>query len=243
MIKLLCSIYRDGYYTSWDEDKAIIFAKRAGKNISHSLANDVVYELVKRGFFDKGIFDSFGILTSPGIQRRYLKATADRSEVEIDARYWLLDLPNDTKKTSYRLISAANGTKTPVAPPQNKEKPPLFSQIKGNESKGEKKKDIPPTPLTGGEGEKPKAKKFVKPTVDEVAAYCQERKNGIDPESFVAFYESKGWMIGKSPMKDWQAAVRTWEGKRKEERNAYSGGAVGGNQPPSKPKREIGRRF
>lgn len=52
---------------------------------------------------------------------------------------------------------------------------------------------------------------FVPPSLEEVAAYCSDRKNGIDPESFIAFYQSKGWMIGKNKMKDWKAAVRTWE--------------------------------
>ena len=53
--------------------------------------------------------------------------------------------------------------------------------------------------------------RFKKPTVDEVRAYCQERRNRVDPQAFVDFYESKGWKIGKNPMKDWQASVRTWE--------------------------------
>ena len=55
---------------------------------------------------------------------------------------------------------------------------------------------------------------FVKPTVDEVRAYCNERNNNVDAESFVDFYESKGWMVGKNKMKDWKAAVRTWERSR-----------------------------
>lgn len=53
--------------------------------------------------------------------------------------------------------------------------------------------------------------KFLPPTLDEVIAYCNERNNGIDPEAFIDFYESKGWMIGKNKMKDWKAAIRTWE--------------------------------
>ncbi len=65
----------------------------------------------------------------------------------------------------------------------------------------------------------PKKSKFQKPTIEEIAAYCQERQNGIDAEAFFYFYESKGWVVGKSPMKDWQAAVRTWEVKRKNEAN------------------------
>ena len=53
--------------------------------------------------------------------------------------------------------------------------------------------------------------RFQKPTLAEVSEYCRERMNSIDPEEFFAFYESKGWMVGKSPMKDWKAAVITWE--------------------------------
>lgn len=54
-------------------------------------------------------------------------------------------------------------------------------------------------------------KRFTPPTVEEVAAYCRERNNRIDPQTFVDFYSSKGWVVGKSKMKDWKAAVRTWE--------------------------------
>lgn len=53
--------------------------------------------------------------------------------------------------------------------------------------------------------------KFKKPTLEEVETYCKERNNGINAQQFIDFYESKGWVVGKSPMKDWQAAVRTWE--------------------------------
>lgn len=54
-------------------------------------------------------------------------------------------------------------------------------------------------------------KNFIKPTVEEVREYCFERKNNVDPERFVNFYESKDWFVGKNKMKDWKAAVRTWE--------------------------------
>ena len=54
-------------------------------------------------------------------------------------------------------------------------------------------------------------KKFVKPSVDDVRAYCQERNNKVAPEAFIDFYESKGWKVGNQPMKDWKAAVRNWE--------------------------------
>lgn len=55
-----------------------------------------------------------------------------------------------------------------------------------------------------------KAKRFVKPTIAEIQAYCQERNKTIDAERFWNFYESKGWKVGKNPMKDWRAAVCNW---------------------------------
>ena len=61
-----------------------------------------------------------------------------------------------------------------------------------------------------------KKKKFEKPTLEEVSAYCKERNNGIDAEAFIAFYESKGWLIGKTPMKSWKSAIITWEKSRKQ---------------------------
>lgn len=68
-------------------------------------------------------------------------------------------------------------------------------------------------------------KRFKKPTIDEVAAYCRERKNSVDPEAFVAYYESKGWMVGRSPMKDWKQAVITFEKNQKRFGSSDSSGA------------------
>lgn len=56
-----------------------------------------------------------------------------------------------------------------------------------------------------------KRKRFVPPTLEEVKAYCEERKNNVDAERFVDYYKANGWMVGKSKMKDWKACVRTWE--------------------------------
>ena len=69
--------------------------------------------------------------------------------------------------------------------------------------------------------ENTKRKVFTKPTVEEVKAYCAERKNNVNADKFIDFYESKGWLIGKNPMKDWKACVRTWE--------------KGSTSPPNKP--------
>lgn len=59
-----------------------------------------------------------------------------------------------------------------------------------------------------------KAKRFVKPTLSEIEQYCIERNNNVNAEQFFDYYESNGWKVGKNSMKDWKAAVRTWERNR-----------------------------
>tara|TARA_R100000664_G_scaffold33185_1_gene49664 strand:+ start:4812 stop:5528 length:717 start_codon:yes stop_codon:yes gene_type:complete len=61
-----------------------------------------------------------------------------------------------------------------------------------------------------------KRKVFKVPTEQEVEEYCKERSNNVNAKKFIAFYESKGWMVGKNKMKSWQAAVRSWEQADKE---------------------------
>ena len=69
--------------------------------------------------------------------------------------------------------------------------------------------------------------RFVKPKVEEIDSYCKERKNNVDAQQFFDYYESKGWKVGKSPMKDWKSAVRTWE------RNDFNNhNKVVTNEPP-----------
>ena len=66
-------------------------------------------------------------------------------------------------------------------------------------------------------------KRFVPPSLEEVQAYCSERGNGIDAQAFIDFYASKGWLVGKTKMSDWKAAVRTWESRnRKQSKPTYS---------------------
>lgn len=65
-------------------------------------------------------------------------------------------------------------------------------------------------------GTKERKSAFVPPTVDQVRAYCSEKGYNVDAETFVAFYSSKGWMVGRSPMKDWRMACVTWSKPRRD---------------------------
>ena len=101
-------------------------------------------------------------------------------------------------KTAERLEPQSGGAAIALTPQSGKMAPLINTNIVTNtNSKKDKgiKKDV----------------RFVPPSIDEVKAYCEERQNGLDAEHFVDYYTSKGWKVGKSPMKDWRSAVRTWE--------------------------------
>ncbi len=59
--------------------------------------------------------------------------------------------------------------------------------------------------------EEPRSARFTPPTLDEVRAYCAQRGKGVDPDKWYDHYTANGWMVGRNKMKDWKAAVRTWE--------------------------------
>ena len=90
---------------------------------------------------------------------------------------------------------------------------PLVSRSLGAQDK-EKEKEINTTNNNT---------KFTKPSIEEVKNYCLERKNKVNPEQFIDFYESKNWFIGKNKMKDWKAAVRNWERNSKGKTEIESG--------------------
>jgi len=99
-----------------------------------------------------------------------------------------------------------------------------LSQIKGIKEKSEKRKDAANARWQKEQEkeEKPKETKdkpkkpvrFIEPTLEEIKTYCQERSSSVDANKFLNFYQSKGWMIGKSRKKDWKASVRSWENNK-----------------------------
>lgn len=91
-----------------------------------------------------------------------------------------------------------------------------------------------PLPDAGASSPPPKNEKkygsrFVAPTAQQVAEYCQQRSNTVDPQRFVDYYTANGWRVGKNPMRDWQAAVRTWE----RDINGVGNGAIAESTAPA----------
>lgn len=112
MIRLMCRIYRNGYYLPWDKDQSLLFAKRVGNSVTGALVEEVVQGLIRRSFFDKGVYDSFGILTSKGIQTRYIDAKERAKEVVFFKEYALIDI-NVINKWNNAVIKSINEVNNP----------------------------------------------------------------------------------------------------------------------------------
>ena len=91
LMYLLCQIYKNGYYISWNDDKCLHVSDGAGCGCTPGFVQEFINGCFKRSFFDKGVFEMFGILTSRGIQRRFLYAVMTRPEIRVIQEYFLLD--------------------------------------------------------------------------------------------------------------------------------------------------------
>lgn len=99
--------------------------------------------------------------------------------------------------------------------------PGSISQIPGGSIPGKPNNKVIEN-IEENKGENNNKGRFIIPTIQEVSDYCRERDNSVDPQRFIDYYSANGWMVGKNKMKDWKAAVRTWEANRKTQpRQAY----------------------
>ncbi len=190
VIKLFMKIYKEGYYYEWTEKEQLLFSKRI--NVDINLVNDVINECLKWGLFDQKLYKKYSILTSKGIQSRYMEAVSRRKQVHIIKEYFVLD-QSKYSNIIFVNINPINDDNNTISDDVNVSNNPQ-SKVKKSKVKESKVNNI-----------------FIPPTLEEVVAYCKERNNGVDPQKWYDFYAAKGWMIGKNKMKDWKAAVRTWE--------------------------------
>ena len=122
-----------------------------------------------------------------------------------------------TKEIDSRILKVVN---TPIdenvnTPIDENVNTPIDENVKGNNTSINntsiiKEKDISNKLDISKKKKETVAKKFIKPTVDEVRQYCLEANINIDANRFIDFYESKGWRVGSAAMKDWKAALRNW---------------------------------
>lgn len=114
-IKLLCKIYRNGYYYHWGHDECMLFARNdMGGELELNAVNEVVKGLVRRRFFDERCFNSFQILTSSGIQRRFLEASGRRQKVDLVEEYRLVEISKEINVNILRLNADIKSDNTSI---------------------------------------------------------------------------------------------------------------------------------
>jgi len=111
-------------------------------------------------------------------------------------------------------IGNDNATKTTEKQPRNNRE--TTQPIIEREKEREKERRIIEIEEEKSIKKKSSSKKFTKPTIEEIEAYCQEKRFSIDATYFFDHYEANGWMVGKTPMKDWKATLRNWDRKNKQ---------------------------
>ena len=197
VVKLYQEIYGGyGYYCEWTQDRELLFASENGLN-GGSFIKDIVAACIKRNIFSERLFKEYGILSSTGVQKQYLKATVKREVVDLKKEYLLISIPQNRGNVVINSISDGRNS---------------ISVGRNAHSRVEKSKEENINNMGDSVESPPPKKRFTPPTVEEVKKYCAERKNNIDAQKFVDFYTANGWVQGKGkPIKDWKAAVRTWE--------------------------------
>ncbi len=221
-IRLLCKIYKNGYYYQWGDDECLLLSKQMGTGFVPKLVGEIVTGLVRRSFFDKGVWDSFRVLTSVGIQRRFIEATRGRSTQEGELRYWLLGCENElsTEKPSFSTEKPSFSTEKVHKEKKRKEK-----EIKEN--------NISIDALVAQQREKIFSifffKNFVKPEAEI--------------ENFITHYAANGWRrsggIAIKTAEQLIACAQQWQQKEQKSRfdvdllnryKAFYDAAVGGGR-------------
>lgn len=178
LIKLLMTIYRNGYYYPWTEREQIFFSRK--KNIDMNYCIQIVDFLLHSGFLCKHLFDKYGLLTSRGIQKRYFSACVRRKQVLIIKELLLIDLAKDINVSINSVYVDINSINVSIMSTSSEHKSDLCqhdvsnnSQRKGKERKGEESK---------GNESKVKERKLVeKPEKPEQAPFKKAKPDDGDP--------------------------------------------------------------
>ena len=176
-----------------DDDGFVDNPKKIQRMVSAS-GDDLKLLIAKRYIL---IFDSGVIVIKHWRIHNTLKTDRYKETVYIEEKS-MLDIKKNkayTEKIALNTPGIPSGNQEPTGWSQNGTSlEPQYSIDKNSIDKDNKKNS-----------------RFAPPSLEEVQAYCKERNNQVDAESFIAFYESKGWKVGNQPMKNWKSAIVTWE--------------------------------
>lgn len=209
---LLCDLYgKNGYFMKWDKNKCLLVSDGASCGCSPEFVSEFVHRCVACSFFDERVFLVFGVLTSAGIQRRYIRMFNSREKVHINKEYWLLDKTNPsdvpTGILSKIAFQSVSGTENPFKNTENPDK------STGNEQKKNKGKDA----IASQKKEKEKVS-VPEEIRSSFQAYCEMRKSLKKPltetgirlalknleELAPGDYEKQNRILDQSVFRSWQ---------------------------------------
>lgn len=227
LVKIWQKIYKNGYYIEWNEDVETLFSRKI--NSEKTKVNSVITTCFKRNLLNKHIYVTYGILTSRGIQKRYLRACIDSKRSYVPFIKELILVNSEFTKVISEFISInSEETRGYYGSLDTKEKEK--EKGKENEREKESKSAHEEFPISA-ESEiaypkLPTTDKFTTPTLKEVQAYADNSFMEIDVTEFYEHYTAAGWQMsnGRYPT-DWTALLRLWKtrddkfnrGKRKSE--------------------------
>lgn len=230
---VLCDIYRgNGYYSTWDEDRCLLVSLGAACGVTPEFTSQVIKGCVRRSLFNDKLFNVSGVLTSAGIQRRYVKACSARDEIRIKREYWLLN-ENDKKDVPAGALNkitfvdenlqnnGVNSRKNEVNLQKNPE-----SKVK--ESKGKKRESLQRG--AGAAQTQQKGKSAAKsqraddgclpvPSLDEVKEFYRIEGLRGNPERFFHLYDARDWRDDQgNRVRNWKALARYWSAGEREQK-------------------------
>lgn len=174
---ILCKVYKEnGYYLDWDEDVCLLVSDGADGECTSNFITEVINGCIRRSIFDKRVFDMFKVITSAGVQRRFLRMCNNREQIIMIKEYWLLDMDDKNDVPTGTLDKL---TLKSVKAKQNSDKSKQ-NAIKSNEN-SEKKKETKIEETTSNT-----PPKIPEPICKEWNSYVEMRKKIRKPMTFDA---------------------------------------------------------
>lgn len=146
IVHLLQEIYgKAGYYIEWTNEVALLFARKVG--LGGSAVSEIVEASIRRGMFDKELYDKYHVLTSKGIQKRYFEAVSRRKQLEVDYNILLVDCTIFLKSVDIKRVNVNILSKNADISKQSKVEESRVEESKVEESKVEDYTHIPQKPI------------------------------------------------------------------------------------------------
>ena len=201
---ILCEIYgKNGYFIKWDNNTRFLVSDGAGCGCSPEYISEFILGCLRCSFFDERVLNAFGVLTSAGIQRRYIRMFNSRDEIPIIEEYWLLNV-NDKKDVPPGVLNKLTlkkifGTENPIKTTENHLKITENAQIKVKDT------------IVSQRESNALVRTNPHPTLEEVKFFFSNERLLSNPDIFFNYYEAKNW----KNIDDWKAKAREWSLREK----------------------------